>query len=162
MRPEAVEYAVQEFGQQLDSSLAGLGNKIGRLRQRSERIEQELEAANSNLIACNANPILVAAIKRRQQELDDITRQLLSSKPDSVSAEIGRIREFVTGQLGDTGNFFRSMSKKPRRNYVSGVRMVPQSDGKRGTPSQKGNGTSCAGTVNEQAAQGFQITSSRP
>jgi hypothetical protein len=34
LRPEAVDYAIQEFERQLQLSLAGLDNKIGRMRQR--------------------------------------------------------------------------------------------------------------------------------
>lgn len=90
LQPEAIDFAVQEFERQLTFSLAGLDSKIGPMRQRSEEIKEELEAAVSNLIGCNNNPTLVAAMNRRQQKLDEITRQLLSAELDSVSAEIGR------------------------------------------------------------------------
>ena len=98
-------------------------------------IKQELEAAVSNLIACDSNPTLVAAINRRQQELDDITRQLLSAEPDSVSAEIGRIRQFVTGQLGDIRQLLKvdvQKAKAELQKHVTEIRMVPQVEGKKG------------------------------
>lgn len=135
LQPEAIDFAVQEFERQLQSSLAGLDNKIGRMRQRSEEIKQELEAAVSNLIACNNNPTLVAAINRRQQELDEITRQLLGAEPDSVSAEIGRIRQFVTGQLGGIRQLLQvdvQKAKAELKKHVTEIRMLPQVEGKKG------------------------------
>jgi site-specific DNA recombinase len=101
LRPEAIEYAVQEFERQLQSSLAGLDNKIGRMRQRAEQLQQELANLSATAALCGPTPALVKDINIRQQELDDITRQLLTTEPDSISAEIGRIRQFVTRQLGD-------------------------------------------------------------
>ncbi len=154
--PESVEFAVQDFERQLDSSLAGLDNKIGRLRQRSVEIKQELEAAVSNLIACNSNPTLVAAINRRQQELDDITRQLLSAEPDSVSAEIGRIRQFVTGQLGDIRQFLKVDIRKAKaelQKHVTEIRMVPQLEGKKGHYIAEGEWNLLGGYAEEAGNQ---------
>ena len=87
------------------------------------------------MIACNNNPALVQAINTRQQELDEITRQLLSTEPDSVSAEIGRIRQFVTGQLGNIRQLLTVdvlKAKAELEQHVSSIRMVPQVEGKKG------------------------------
>jgi cell division protein FtsB len=92
LRPDAIDYAVQQFERQLQSSLAGLDSKLGRMRQRADELKREIATAVTNLIACNNNPALVDAINTRQRELDDITRQLLSTEPDSVSA-FGAFRE---------------------------------------------------------------------
>lgn len=42
LRPEAVEYAVREFERQLQSSLAGLDSKLGRMRQRASQFSKRL------------------------------------------------------------------------------------------------------------------------
>ena len=94
-----------------------------------------MRSAVTNLIACNNNPALVQAINTRQQELDEITRQLLSTEPDSVSAEIGRIRQFVTGQLGNIRQLLTVdvlKAKAELEQHVSSIRMVPQVEGKKG------------------------------
>ena len=135
LKPEVVDYAVQEFERQLQSSLAGLDNKIGRMRQRADDLKREIASAVMNLIACNNNPALVDAINTRQQELDDITRQLLSAEPDSVSAEIGRIRQFVTRQLGDIRQLLKVDVQKAKAElemHVTSIRMIPQVEGKKG------------------------------
>ena len=67
--------------------------------------------------------------------MNDITRQLLSAEPDSVSAEIGRIRQFVTRQLGDIRQILKvdvQKAKAELEKHVSEIRMVPQVEGKKG------------------------------
>jgi hypothetical protein len=61
--------------------------------------------------------------------------QLLSSEPDSVSAEIGRIRQFVTRQLGDIRQLLKvdiQKAKAELEKHVSEIRMVPQVEGEQG------------------------------
>ena len=41
MKPEAVDYAVCAFEEQLTASLSDKSNQVGRLRQRSEQIQEE-------------------------------------------------------------------------------------------------------------------------
>ncbi|MDE3195304.1 MAG: recombinase zinc beta ribbon domain-containing protein, partial [Acidobacteriota bacterium] len=134
LRPEAVEYAVQEFERQLQSALAGLDNKIGRLRQRAEQLQREMGNLASTAAVCGPTPTLVKEISTRQRELDDITRQILTAEPDSVSAEIGRIRQFVTRQLGDVRQLLGAdvqRAKAELRKHVTTIRMVPQPAGKK-------------------------------
>ena len=98
-------------------------------------LKGQIESAVANLIVCNHNPVLVAAINTRQHELDDITRQLLSTEPDSISVEIGRIRQFVTGQLSDIRQLFKvdvQKAKAELEKHVSDIRMAPQLEGKEG------------------------------
>ena len=71
-----------------------------------------------------------------QKELDDITRQLLSTEPDSVSSEIGRIRQFGTGQLGNIRQLLRNdlqKAKVEREKHVTEIRMYRKSKARSGT-----------------------------
>ncbi|MEN6602533.1 MAG: hypothetical protein ABFD86_08940 [Bryobacteraceae bacterium] len=77
----------------------------------------------------------VSTINKRQEELDDITRQLLTTEPDCISAEIGRIRQFVTRQLGDIRQLLNvdvQKAKTELEKHVTAIRMVPQGEGKKG------------------------------
>ena len=105
------------------------------MSQRADELKTEIESAVANLVACKNNPALVQLINTRQQELDDITRQLLSAEPDSISAEIGRIRQFVTRQLGDIRELLKvdvPKAKAELEKHVAEIRMVPQTEGKKG------------------------------
>jgi hypothetical protein len=66
---------------------------------------------------------------------NSITRQLLSTEPDSISAEIRRIRQFVTGQLCDIRKLLHTdvlKAKLELEKHVKEIRMVPQPDEKKG------------------------------
>jgi hypothetical protein len=52
-----------------------------------------------------------------------------------VSAEIGRIRQFVTGQLGDIRQLLTvdvQKAKAELEKHVTEIRMMPQIEGKKG------------------------------
>jgi len=52
-----------------------------------------------------------------------------------VSAEIGRIRQFVTGQVGTVRNLIRTDVRKAKEElekHVGKIHMCPQTDGKKG------------------------------
>jgi hypothetical protein len=84
---------------------------------------------------CPYAPAVVEAINTRQQELDEINRQLLATGPDSVSAEIGRIRPFVSERLGNIRTLLNADVQKAKAElakHVTAIRMVPEADGKKG------------------------------
>jgi hypothetical protein len=101
MKPEAVDYALCEFERQLTASRSDLSNQVGRMRQRSEQIQQELRNLVTTTATCGPSPALIEGINEREQELKGINRQLLTTEPDSVSSQVGRIRQFVTERLGN-------------------------------------------------------------
>ena len=135
LQPEAIDFAVREFEHQLQSSLAGLDNRIGRMRQRASQLQQEIGNLAATAAQCGPTPALVKEINTRQQELDGITRQLLSAEPDSISAEIGHIRRFVSRQLADIRKLLNVDLQQARaalEKHVTSIRMVPQLEGDKG------------------------------
>ena len=135
LQPEAVDFAIQEFERQLKASLAGLDGKIGRMRERSQKLQQELGNLISTVASCGPSPTLVEAINCREQEIKEITRQLLGTEEDSISTEVGRIRQFVTGQLANVRQLLPvdvQRAKAELQKHVTEIRMVPQVEGKKG------------------------------
>ncbi|MFO0364934.1 MAG: hypothetical protein ACK55F_09665 [Acidobacteriota bacterium] len=64
-----------------------------------------------------------------------ITRQLLSTEPDSVAAEVGCVRLFVKGQIATLRHLIRTDVRKAKEElekHVSKIRMVPQVAEKKG------------------------------
>lgn len=87
------------------------------------------------------NSTLIHQIDARQQELDDITWRPLTTEPDSISAEIRRIRRFVKGQLGDIRQLLQvdvQRAKAELAKHVTEIRMVPQSEGKKALRRRRG------------------------
>ena len=64
LQPEKIDFAVQEFERQLQASLAGLGNKIGRMCQRTSHLQQEIGNLALTAAQCGPTPALV---KENQQ-----------------------------------------------------------------------------------------------
>src|SRR5665213_1932041 len=172
LQPEAIDYAIREFQRQLERSLAGLDDKLARMRQRSQLLQQELGNLVSTVASCGPSPALVEAINSREQEQREITRQLLGTESDSVSGEIGRIRNFVTGQLGDIRQLLKvdvQTAKAELAKHVGGIRMMPQLEGKKGHYIAEGEwnllggyseeaGTSTTEHIRMVAGVGFEPT----
>jgi DNA invertase Pin-like site-specific DNA recombinase len=152
LRPEVIDLAVHEFERQLQDSLSSLDNRIGQMRQRSDQLQIEIGNLAATAAQCGPTPVLVKEINARQQELDGITRQLLTTEPNSVSAEIGRIRQFVTRELGDIRQLLNVDVQKARAQlaqHVTTIRMVPQIDGKKGHYVAEGGWNLLGGYVGE-------------
>jgi uncharacterized membrane protein YccC len=96
LRPEVIDYALQEFDRQLTASMADLSSHGGRMLQRREQIQQELRRLVETAASRGHSAKLVEAINAREQELADIKRRLFSAQPESVTAHVSRIRHFVT------------------------------------------------------------------
>jgi hypothetical protein len=77
----------------------------------------------------------VEAINSREQELNEITRRLLTTEPDSVPTHMAKIRQFVLERLRDicsllTANVQRAKAELAK--HVSRIEMRPQTEGKKG------------------------------
>ncbi len=135
LRPEAIEYALGEFERQLSASLSSLDGKIGRMRQRSEEIQAELRNLVTTVASCGPSPALVEAINSREQELKEITRQLLGTGSDSVSAHVAQARQFVAERLGDIRHVLQTDVQKAKAQlakHVTEISMIPQPEGRKG------------------------------
>jgi hypothetical protein len=98
---------------------------------------REVELGNLVGLAakCGHSPALIEGINRLEQERKEITGELLNTEPNSISAEIGRIRQFVAGQMGNVRQLLKADVQKAKvllKSHVSGIRMVPQVEGKKG------------------------------
>jgi hypothetical protein len=135
LRPEVVDYALQEFGRQLAASLSELSTQMSRMRQRRELIQQELGRLIETAAACGHSAALVEAISNREQELGEITQRLFAAQPDSVPNQVAAIRCFVTERLTSIRQLLNAdvqRAKVELAKHVSGIRMLPQPEGKKG------------------------------
>ena len=152
LRPEAIDFAVQEFERQLQSSLAGLDNRIGRMRQRASQVQQEIANLAATAAQCGPTPALVNEINTRQRELDEITRQLLSAEPDSKFPLRVGLNPSVRDPAGlaISVTFSRWMFRRRKRHWRStspAYGWFRKLKEKKATTSQKGSGISWGDTV---------------
>jgi site-specific DNA recombinase len=135
LQPEVIEYALGKFERQLSTSLSNLDSRIGRMRLRSERIHGELGNLVSSLASCGPSTAIVEAINSREQELKEITRELVGTGSDSVSTHMAQARQFVTARLGNIRQLLASNVQKAKielAQHVTQISMIPQREGKKG------------------------------
>ncbi len=135
LRPEVVDYALQEFERQLNISLADLSTGLARMQQRRQTIQEELDRLITSVASVGHSPTLVKAINDREQELSEIAQRVFASQPDSVSARVSRTRGWVSERLGNLRQLLNAdvqRAKTELAKHVTGIDMVPQSEGKKG------------------------------
>jgi hypothetical protein len=79
---------------------------------------------------------LIEAIHEREQQLRDITDQLLAGGADSVDAHLSDIRSFVTQRLRNLCTLLSGdpvSARKELPKHVSEIRMMPQAGDGRAT-----------------------------
>ena len=105
-----------------------------RLKFTISHAPDELRRLAETAAATGPSAFLVAAIHEREQQLRDITDQLLAGGDNSVDAHLLDIRNFVTRRLGDLRTLLSGdpvAARKELLKHVSEIRMVPQAgDGK--------------------------------
>ncbi len=102
---------------------------MAQMRDRKEKLEGELKRLAATAAETGPSPFLVAAIHERDQQLRDITEQLLAGGANSVDAHLSDIRTFVTRRLGDLQTLLTGQPAEARKEllkHVSEIRMIPQ------------------------------------
>jgi hypothetical protein len=99
LRPEVLDYALDEFQRQLTVSLSQISGQLAGMRRRREDIQRELRNLVDTAARCGPSPAVVDAISERERELDQITQRLFTTQPNSVSSELSQMRQFVSSRL---------------------------------------------------------------
>src|SRR5437016_13270224 len=135
LKPEALEYTIAQFGDQLKTTLCRLSGELAQMRERKRAIEVELRRLTETAALTGPSTFLIQAINEREQELRQITDKLLSTGPESTDSRLDEIRLFVTKKLSDIRELLaRHESAAVRtelRKHVSEIRMTPQPGARR-------------------------------
>ena len=129
MKREAIDYVLEEFGRHLKNAFSKLSSQLIQMRERKQKLEGELKRLAATAAETGPSAFLVAAIHEREQQLREITDQLLAGGTDSVDSHLSDIRRFVTQRLGDLRSLLAGHPSEARREllrHVSEIRMVPQ------------------------------------
>ena len=129
LQPDAIGYVMDEFGNHVRSAFANLTNQLAQMRERKQKLEGELRRLAATAAETGPSAFLIEAIHEREQQLRDITDQLLAQGDDSVESHLADIRNFILERMmnlrallaGDPGP-----ARKELLNHVSEIRMMPQ------------------------------------
>jgi site-specific DNA recombinase len=134
-RPESLEYAIEEFGNQLRARLESVSSDIAQWRLRKEKLEREIRNLTQAIAeGCNSKSVH-NEITVREQEIGAITDRLLSSTASSIERRIADIRSFVereTQNLSALLNDNSPLVKQELHKHLSSITMHPVKDSERG------------------------------
>ena len=129
LKREAIEYVLDEFGTPVKGAFANLSNQLAQMRERKQKLEGELRRLAATAAETGPSAFLVEAIHEREQQLRDITDQLLAGGADSVDTNLSDIRSFIMQKMGDIRTLLAgdpAPARKELQKHVSEIRMIPQ------------------------------------
>ena len=132
LKPEMVEFAIEEFGRQLKQYLSRSSVNLDTMRQRRAALEGELRRLTDAMAVHGFSDSLSGAIRKRETELAELTSRLSDESLESVINKIEEIRKFVTGRLNDIPGLLRSDVARARTElakHVTEIRMIPHRSG---------------------------------
>jgi site-specific DNA recombinase len=127
--PEVVDYAVAEFGRQLQIALADMSTELDQMRKRQEVIKVELRRLTSAVAQSGHSAFLLEAIADREREHREITERLVASGGGSLQEEISDLKRFVTQRLANIQELLYldiRRAKTELGKHVTHIRMVPE------------------------------------
>jgi site-specific DNA recombinase len=101
LQPEAVEYALRRFEQELIAQLGPMEGQMESLRRRKAELEAELRRLTSAVAECGHSAFLLEAIADREKQLRAITEQVLSIDPGTIRTKLTDLRKFVQSRLAN-------------------------------------------------------------
>ena len=132
LRPEAVAYVIEEFGDQLRASLDLMSGDIAQWRTRKEKLKREILNFTNAIAESGHSKYILDEIAVREREVEAITDRLLASSTESVEARISAMRSFVEQEIQKLSNLLTSKSplaKQELHKHISEIKMLPVGDG---------------------------------
>jgi hypothetical protein len=132
LEPDSINRAIEQFGRQLRSSLAGLSDDITEMRSRKEKLEHEIRNFALAIAESGHSRYILEEIADREKEISAITDRLLSAAPDSIQTKIEEMAAFVSDgieRLSEAFNENSPLAKQELHSHLSAIRMFPTEDG---------------------------------
>jgi site-specific DNA recombinase len=132
LRPESLEYAIEEFGSQLQARLESVSGDIAQWRSRKGKLEREIQNFTNAIAEGGYSKSMVEAIAVREREIGAITDRLLSSSAESIERRITDIRSFVEGEIQNLAALLNDNSplvKQELHKHLRSITMHPVDGG---------------------------------
>jgi hypothetical protein len=124
MRPEAVEYVLDNFENAMLKALDDLGGELERMRRRKDELEREVGNLAHAVAQGDFSPALRAALVDREREISEISAKLLESRPDSLRVKLRNIRSFVVLHMRDIRAIVNSDAAQSRAMFAKHIEKI--------------------------------------
>ncbi len=102
LRPEVIEFALEEFRSQLEAHSFSLAAQLGDMQARKLELEMEIRRLTDFVAKGSGDSeFLRAAIVEREREIRGLAGRLLDDGPGTLKAELENMRSFVRSSLDD-------------------------------------------------------------
>jgi hypothetical protein len=124
MRPEAVEYVLDNFEGQLLKALDNLGGELDHMHRRKQELEREVGNLIQVMAQGDVSPAIRAALVDREREIGEITTKLLEARPDSLRIKLRNIRGFVVLHMRDIRTIVNSDVSQTRAIFAKHIEKI--------------------------------------
>lgn len=124
MRPEAVEYVLDNFESAVLKALDDLGGELNQLSKRKDELEREVANLTQAIAQGDFSAALRAALVAREREIGEITARLLESRPDSLRVKLRDIRSFVVHHMRDIREIANSDTAQTRAIFAKHIEKI--------------------------------------
>ena len=128
LNPEAIEFAIAEYREQLGIALNALTDDLAEMRQRKTRLEVEVRRLVAAVSEVGHSKALLQELARKEGELQEITDRLLSDTHESIEARVGEIRTLVMDGIENLSNLLRedtALARTELLKHSGEIRMIP-------------------------------------
>jgi site-specific DNA recombinase len=129
LRPEVMEYAIEQFRKQLDEALCSVASDLAEMRQRKNRLEAQVHRLVSAVAESGHSRAMLEELGRKEAELRTITDQLRSATPELIESRSGDIRKFVAAGLDNLREVLRkdtALARAEILKHTTEIIMTPQ------------------------------------
>jgi len=128
VRPEAVEYVLERFEEEVAKALTNLSGELKQMCRRKDVLSREV-ANLANVVAQGQfSPALRAALADREREIADITGKLLEARPDSLQTRLRYIRAYVLAEMRNVREVLNADAVRVRAklaNHIEKITLKP-------------------------------------
>jgi site-specific DNA recombinase len=131
MRPEAVDYVLDNFEDAVLKALDDLGGELEQMRKRKAELEREIANLTQAVAQGDFSLALRAALAAREREIGEITAKLLESRPDSLRVRLRDIRSFVVRYMQDIRAIVSSDTAQTRAvfaRHIDKITLTPKGE----------------------------------
>jgi site-specific DNA recombinase len=129
LKPEAIEYAVQEFSRQLKEATGTLSHEADRATLRKSQLETELNRLVDAIAGGGHSVFLMEAIQEKEQEIRVLDERVNAACESLPSVQPADIVSFVTGKLSRLSSLLNGGVPQARAEllrHVTEIRLIPQ------------------------------------
>jgi len=129
---DVIQFAVGEFQKQLRERIRSVRSDVERRRQRRDVLRVEIQNLADAVAQGHASKVLLENLTRRERELEELDKGLLSSGEEGVQGKADQIEKFIRKRFADLRRLSSenaSAAKAELGKHCDSIWVTPDSDG---------------------------------